>query len=202
MAQLHDAGTRVPIRWRRRRCSSSSSTPSSKKLFGLPLEHRSRATTLIRDRKRGIFGTPVAAFGVSEEQLRKTLHAHFLLWGGVSPRLLQLIAGDPETLAALGAALRAALDSVFSAAVHPAVHVADLARRALRDVRPTRAAYFTGAEAQPPQPQQEAPPPGEEAEGVAHGVSIGGPHTRAAPESSFQIRAQMTALSVGLHKCE
>jgi hypothetical protein len=186
-------------------------------LFGLPLQHRSRATPLMRNRTRGIFGTPVAAFGVVEEQARLTLHGHWLLWGGISPRLLQAVAGDEDTLATVGGALRAAIDSVFSAAVHPDVHVADLARRALKDVLPARAAYFTGSEGPPPPPPpcaaaaavaaaataegQDAPPPdGCNVCPICCGCR--GPHSRASPFGPFQIRPQVTALTVGLHKCE
>ena len=166
----------------------------------------------MRNRTRGIFGTPVAAFGVVEEQARLTLHGHWLLWGGISPRLLQAVAGDEDTLATVGGALRAAIDSVFSAAAHPDVHVADLARRALKDVLPARAAYFTGSEGPPPPPPPcaaaaaaaataEGPPPdGCNVCPICYGCR--GPHSRASPFLPFQIRPQVTALTVGLHKCE
>jgi hypothetical protein len=64
----------------------------------------------LQSRSKGIFGTTVAYFHVTETQKRKSLHSHGLVWGGLSPRLLEAVAHNK------------ALSNVASDVLNSAVH--------------------------------------------------------------------------------
>lgn len=61
-------------------------------LLGVDPEENSKQTPPLRSRRKGLFGTSVAAFGVVEEQARGTPHCHTLVWAGLSPSVLQSFA--------------------------------------------------------------------------------------------------------------
>ncbi len=46
-------------------------------------------TKFFHDRKKGIFGYITAFFGMIETQARGALHFHVIIWGGISPKLLE-----------------------------------------------------------------------------------------------------------------
>lgn len=67
-------------------------------LVGLKPEGLARYTPELPSRKPGLFGVPLASFGVVEEQARGTPHCHAIVWGGLPPSLLQSVAGAPRLL--------------------------------------------------------------------------------------------------------
>ena len=76
-------------------------------------------------RVMGLFGLARAACGATEEQFRKALHHHFVIWGDIPPEVLQ------ANFEAFMPALAEILESMFQAEVRPSVHIADIVRRAL-----------------------------------------------------------------------
>ncbi|KAI9557143.1 hypothetical protein GHT06_016950 [Daphnia sinensis] len=58
-------------------------------LVGLKPEGLARYTPELPSRKPGLFGLPLASFGVVEKQARETPHCHAIVWGGLPPSLLQ-----------------------------------------------------------------------------------------------------------------
>jgi len=76
-------------------------------------------------RTKGLFGLARAACGATEEQFRKALHHHFVIWGDIPPEVLH------AHFEAFMPALAEVLESMFQAEVRPSVHIADIARRAL-----------------------------------------------------------------------
>ena len=52
-----------------------------------------RRTKYYRQRKKGIFGRPLAYYGVNEDHAKGTLHNHIAMWGGLNPHLLQRYGG-------------------------------------------------------------------------------------------------------------
>ncbi|KZS02069.1 Uncharacterized protein APZ42_001038, partial [Daphnia magna] len=67
-------------------------------LVGLKPDGLARYTPELPSRKVGLFGVPLASFGVVEEQARGTPHCHAIVWGGLPPSLLQSVAGAPRLL--------------------------------------------------------------------------------------------------------
>ena len=65
-------------------------------LLGIKPEQNIRKTRPLQSRKKGIFGTTTAVFGVTETQGRLTLHAHCAIWGCLTPGLLQRVAHHPD----------------------------------------------------------------------------------------------------------
>ena len=76
----------------------------------------------------GISGTNLAYFGKTETTGRGSLHYHVVLWGGVSPDILELISDIPELCKRVGSIL----ESMYSASLEKHCHVADLTMKALR----------------------------------------------------------------------
>eukprot|EP01104_Vermistella_antarctica_P020101 TRINITY_DN835_c0_g1_i11.p1 TRINITY_DN835_c0_g1~~TRINITY_DN835_c0_g1_i11.p1 ORF type:complete len:814 (-),score=127.03 TRINITY_DN835_c0_g1_i11:3332-5773(-) len=102
-------------------------------LFGCPATNATTSTRKspvpLSQRRRGLFGTCVAAFTVTECQGRGSLHGHSIIWTlGVTPGLLQRYAADADKVRALAAVL----DSVVCAHLPPDVHEANRQRRADR----------------------------------------------------------------------
>ena len=79
----------------------------------------------VAKRLRGIFGVPIAYYGVIEAQGRGTLHIHFCLWGGIPPQTLQKICHDKD-LAKLGTNY---FDRTVSAKLPLSIHILDAERR-------------------------------------------------------------------------
>ena len=94
-------------------------------LIGIKSEKFQKKTVPISSKDDGIFGQNVATFGVFEVQGRGSLHTHMCIWGSLTPSLLQKVASYP----ALVKRVTAAMDTMFQAALPPAVHLEGLMRR-------------------------------------------------------------------------
>ena len=107
-------------------------------LLGTPPDGNSKKKIIpLCNRPMGVFGTPIAAFGVTEEQARGSLHMHLLFWGGLTPSLLQAAGGIP----ALAHLIAGAINRVVMAHLQPIVHVRHLLRD-LTNEKPPHAALF------------------------------------------------------------
>ena len=84
-------------------------------LIGSPPEELTKQTLPLGDRMPGLFGPPVASFGVVEEQARGTPHCHALVWGGLSPSLIQNVA----TVTSLMKKIAAIVDQMVSGELQP-----------------------------------------------------------------------------------
>ena len=71
-------------------------------------------------RTKGIFGYVYAYFGTHEAQHRGTLHFHVILYGGISPEILDATAGISD----LCCAVSKALDTMYSSEIPPSYHIA------------------------------------------------------------------------------
>ena len=94
-------------------------------LLGTPPDASIRRTEPLPARNRGVFGTPVASFGVTEEQTRGSLHMHIVTWGSLTPSLLQQTAIVPGLVKLIAASL----DTMFSATLDAEAHVQCLLRQ-------------------------------------------------------------------------
>ncbi|CAB9516444.1 helicase PIF1 [Seminavis robusta] len=94
---------------------------------------------------RGIFGHVVAFFGTVETQSRGALHFHVILWGSISPKLLEKSAGLPD----ICKQIQLALDSMYTAELPRHIHAKDIIVRAMkksqsgRDCLPPYAKRYT-----------------------------------------------------------
>ena len=71
-------------------------------LVGLPLQHNLKQSHgPVGERRQGIFGVPVAHFACIEIQGRGSLHAHFIVMGGIAPDVMQSVVNDPDCLSAV-----------------------------------------------------------------------------------------------------
>ena len=68
---------------------------------------------------KGVFGNIVACFGTIETQNRGALHFHLILWGGITPKLLEHSASFSEVCKTV----QDALDSMFSAEIPRSMHL-------------------------------------------------------------------------------
>jgi hypothetical protein len=96
-----------------------------------------KKSVLLSARQSGIFGTPVAAFGCTEEQARGSLHMHILFWGGITPPVLQAAGGIPS----LTRFISEAINRIVTGQLDPFIHM----RHLLRDVhnkKPPHASLF------------------------------------------------------------
>jgi hypothetical protein len=75
-----------------------------------------------------IIGTPLGYLGVNETTGGGSLHFHVVLWGGLSPDILELVADMPELCKHVGSVL----DSIYSAALPREVHIRDLVTKDLK----------------------------------------------------------------------
>ena len=75
-----------------------------------------------------IVGTPLAYLGVTETTGGGSLHFHVVLWGGLSPDILELVADIPELCEHVGSVL----DSTYSATLPREDHVRDLVTKDLK----------------------------------------------------------------------
>ena len=80
-------------------------------LFGLAPMHTRQRNVPMHARPIGVFGRPVAYVVVSEEQQRRSLHAHGIFWGDMSPTLFAKAIDD----AVLRGRLCARLDRIVRA---------------------------------------------------------------------------------------
>jgi len=81
-----------------------------------------KRTTHFKARGKGIFGHVTGFFGMTETQARGALHFHVLIFGGLTPKLLEQSAGCKE----LSDPVANALDSMFTAELPRGHHVRDL----------------------------------------------------------------------------
>ena len=86
---------------------------------------------------KGIFGFVNAHFGCIEVQSRGALHFHILVWGGITPSLLETAAFIPE----LSKAVSRALDTMFCAQMPKEYHVQDIILRFMKQTRSGRQQY-------------------------------------------------------------
>jgi hypothetical protein len=75
-----------------------------------------------------IIGSPLAYLGVNETTGGGSLHFHVVLWGGLSPDFLEMVADVPELCKHVGSVL----DSTYSATLPRDVHVRDLVTKDLK----------------------------------------------------------------------
>ena len=80
-------------------------------------------------RKKGCFGYVTGFHGMTETQQRGALHFHVLLYGSLTPKLLELSAGTPELEEAVGEAL----DSMYTAQIPRSFHVRDHLSKAMKN---------------------------------------------------------------------
>ena len=85
------------------------------------MEQVSEKQFLFRTEK-GIFGTPIGAYGCTEEQARGSLHMHLLFWGSLPPTLLQAAGG----ITTLTYHISRAIDQMVTAYLQPTIHVKHL----------------------------------------------------------------------------
>ena len=84
-----------------------------------------------------IVGTTLAYIGVTETTGRGSLHFHVVLWGGLSPELLEMVSDVPELCERIGDVL----NSCYSAEMPRDVHVRDLVSRELKQSSKSSAAF-------------------------------------------------------------
>jgi hypothetical protein len=77
---------------------------------------------------KGVFGHITAFFGCIETQQRGALHFHLLLWGGITPKLLEKAAGN----LALSAMIRPVVDSMYTAELPLNIHVSDILKKEMQ----------------------------------------------------------------------
>ncbi|EFX64429.1 hypothetical protein DAPPUDRAFT_118188 [Daphnia pulex] len=107
-------------------------------LFGTPPDSVGKKKTVpLAHRKAGIFGTPIAAFGCTEEQSRGSLHMHSLFCGGLTPSMIQAVGGIPI----LAKHIASAINRTVMAQLQPEIHVRHLLRD-LHNESPAHAALF------------------------------------------------------------
>jgi hypothetical protein len=79
----------------------------------------------------GINGTGWAFFGKTETTGSGSLHFHVVIWGGLSPELLESVADIPE----LCQKVASALDSMYCARIDKHNHVKDLTVQSMRQIQ-------------------------------------------------------------------
>ena len=102
-------------------------------LIGLRLGDRTKRTWYYADptsenHRKGVFGRILAMHGVHESQQRGALHCHIVLWGGISPALLEGGAQYQD----LCDVISEVLDTMYSAELPADVHMKDLVSKEMR----------------------------------------------------------------------
>ena len=91
------------------------------KLFGLSSAERTKKMhSPVEIRKKGLFGTPVAFYGITQAQARGALHLHTLLWGGLHGAALELSAHIPALERAIGDTMDSIVSGRFPVDVYEA----------------------------------------------------------------------------------
>ena len=88
---------------------------------------------------KGVFGHAAAYFGCIETQARGALHFHIVLWGGITPDLLEKAASFPEVCTSI----QKALDSMFVAHLPRSVHLKNMLAKKMKETAAGRAALPT-----------------------------------------------------------
>ena len=81
-----------------------------------------KSKSLNNPHHKGIFGYATAFYGTIETQDRGALHFHVIIWGGITPKLLERASGIPE----LCEIIEKALDSIYTAELPRRVHIQNL----------------------------------------------------------------------------
>ena len=89
---------------------------------------KTKCTFWDKENLGAIIGTPLAYLGVTETTGGGSLHFHVVLWGGLSPDLLEMVSDLPNLCEYVGSVL----DSTYSAALPRDAHVRDLVTKDLR----------------------------------------------------------------------
>ena len=97
-------------------------------LVNIPVSYKTRKTSDYRSRGAGIFGEILGFYGVTETQARGALHLHAILYGGLSPYLLQ----NASHITDICNAISEVLDDIFSAELGAEEHAHDLLVKGLR----------------------------------------------------------------------
>ena len=87
-------------------------------IVGIMPDKHTRKTSAPQPTKKGMLGTSVAAFLVTEVQGRKALHGHILLWTLLGPDIIQAGAAFPAIVKALTEVLDTMIVSSLPAVVH------------------------------------------------------------------------------------
>ena len=95
--------------------------------------------------QKGIFGHVIAYFGCVETQARGALHFHIVIWGGITPHLLEKAASFPD----ICASIEKALDSMLIAHIPRSVHVKDILAQKMKETSFGRANLPTFAKIYP-----------------------------------------------------
>ena len=83
------------------------------------ISNNSEDTKQTAGRHKGIFGYALAYGGVTEAQHRGALHAHFVVLGGITPDLLEHVAGYTD----LCHEVSVALDSMYKGEISDSGHL-------------------------------------------------------------------------------
>ena len=100
-------------------------------LIGIDVEVqgcKAKKTILFSARKKGIFGHCIAAYGVNEAQGRGTLHFHVILWGSLTPKLLEASLTCEDFCQKMGEVL----DSMYRAEADIGIHVESILRKCMK----------------------------------------------------------------------
>jgi hypothetical protein len=89
-----------------------------------PSASTKKKSVVLPERPPGVFGVPVAAFGCTEEQARRSLHRHIVFSGGIPPNLLQAAGG----IDLLKTAISQPKDAVACGELEPLTHFRHLIR--------------------------------------------------------------------------
>ena len=105
-------------------------------LLGTPAADADPVTRSLAERIKGIFGTLLASFAVTEVTGRMAMHAHGLSWGGMFPAMLSNFAHFEELMRKH---ILPALLSQATTSFSTAFHLADAARHAIEKGQPNEA---------------------------------------------------------------
>jgi len=97
-------------------------------LVNIPVSYQQRKSYDYRERGSGLFGEILAFYGVTETQARGALHLHAILYGGLSPYLLQHAAYIDE----LCKEISQVLDDMFQAELSTEDHAHTMILKGLR----------------------------------------------------------------------
>ena len=134
-ALLGEGDIAIPAGWKQRAEGATANSVATAREYmklidnilyilfgGLMTEDKKKKTRYFRQQNRGIFGHLMAGLGVNEVQARGALHMHFILFGGLTPDLLQRAADLPNICKKVAKAL----DTMFRAEIDRQYHIANL----------------------------------------------------------------------------
>ena len=78
---------------------------------------------------KGVFGYVTAVYGSVETQARGALHFHIVIWGGITPKLLENSVGVPEVCKCV----EEVLDTMYTAELPRAKHVEEILVRRMKN---------------------------------------------------------------------